>query len=82
MTRRTLQNRLGRIATRLDPPIPHQFTAFARAVINFCGNEPTPDTVAQLARWYAGGYRERGNRVASPFLMTPYRALSDGPEVS
>jgi hypothetical protein len=57
VTRRTLTTRLNAIRDREDPPIDPQFRSFARAVIIFGGDEPTPTVVDQLARWYAGGYR-------------------------
>jgi hypothetical protein len=82
MPGRRLTGRLTRIDQHRTPAIDPQFRAFAADVIRFGGHEPTPEAVERLARWYAGRYRERGNRVASLFLMTPYRALSDGPQVS
>lgn len=57
MTRRMLYSRLGHIATHIDPPVAPSFRSFAEAVIRFGGHEPTPASVEQLARWYAGGYR-------------------------
>jgi hypothetical protein len=55
MMRHSLQHRLTRLAAHQDPPLPHPFVAFARAVIVFGGAKPTPEAVDQLARWYAGG---------------------------
>jgi hypothetical protein len=39
----------------IDPSL----RAFATEVIRFGGHEPTPEAIEQLARWYAGGYRDQ-----------------------
>ena len=57
MTRQRLEKRLRAIGAQVTPPLDPQFTHFARGVIEFGGQVPTPDAVERLARWYAGGYR-------------------------
>lgn len=58
MTRQQLDKRLRTVDAHVNPPLDPQFTRFAEDVIRFGGNEPTPEAVDQLARWYAGGYRK------------------------
>jgi hypothetical protein len=76
MTGRTLDKRISAINQLHSPPIDPQFRAFARAVIVFGGEEPRPEAVEQLARWYAGGYRRGGWEAA----LNPRTGTgSDGP---
>ena len=57
--RRTLVRRLDRLAARRDHRLAPGFLAYARAVIAFGGAVPTSATGEALARWLAGGWRER-----------------------
>jgi hypothetical protein len=49
--KRSLGRRLTRIRNAFDPPIEQSFLAYARALIEFGGVEPTADSTMQLARY-------------------------------
>jgi hypothetical protein len=57
MAKRSVRQRIDILRTRADPPIAPPFCAFARAVIQFSGHEPTLEAVARLGRWNADRHR-------------------------
>ena len=57
MTRRVLTKRVQGVQQRVNPLPPPSFLAFAHAVIEFGGEEPTSDSAIRLAKWLASGCR-------------------------
>jgi hypothetical protein len=53
MSRRAVHRRIERVAQALDPLPDRSFLAYARALIAFGGEEPSPTSATQLARYLA-----------------------------
>ena len=52
MSRRGLQQRVGRVRAQLDPQPDATVVAYARAVIEFGGHQPTRANVRDLAQFF------------------------------